>query len=163
MPGGGQRRAGLGQLLREARLAVAADRLADLGQRPPGRRLDVAHLRRGPRRVALGQPARQLALQRDQRQGVAEQVVQVAGEAQPLLGDGEAGELVPGLHQFGVHGHEVPRPAEGEGGEQAQQRQDEQVAEQTVGGDHARADGSRGQDRRPYPALRQLLAAAADT
>ena len=55
-----------------------------LGQRLAPDPLDVPHLVAGPRRLALRQPRGQLGLQDDHRQGVAEQVVQVARDALPL-------------------------------------------------------------------------------
>ena len=81
----------------EHRLAVAADRLADLAQRVARDALDVADLGRRGLGVVGQPPARELGLDRDDRQRVAEQVVQVAGEALALVGHGQAGDLGAGL------------------------------------------------------------------
>ena len=74
----------------ERRAAVAADRVADLARAPRARRPHVGDVRRRLVRVGRGssRPASS-RLERDQRQAVAEQVVQVAREAQALLGDGQ--------------------------------------------------------------------------
>jgi hypothetical protein len=138
--GRGQRRPRLGEGLGEADLPVAAHRVTDLGQRPPRGGLDVGHLLPGPDRVVLGQPAGELALERDQRQAVAQQVVEVTGEAQSLLGDGVADQLLAGLDQFGVDRDEVPHPAKCEAGQQTEERKEEDGAEQAVRGEHAGAD-----------------------
>jgi hypothetical protein len=68
--------------------AVAADRLAHLHERGTGHVLHLADLGRGLLRARGQQPARELGLQRDDRQAVAEQVVQVTGEALSLPGHG---------------------------------------------------------------------------
>ena len=55
---------------------------------------------------------RQLGLERDQGERVAEQVVQVAGDPQPLLGDGEPGELLAcGSRSFRFARVVLPREA----------------------------------------------------
>ena len=76
--------------------AVAADRLAHLGQRLPGRPAATSvELRRAP---GAGSRRRSFAasslLSAISGERVAEQVVEVAGDAQPLLLDGEPGELL---------------------------------------------------------------------
>ena len=102
-PRGAQRGAGPVQLGGEGDLPVAGDRLADLGQRLAPDRLDVRDLRQRRLEVARRQPARRLRLDHHHRQRVAEQVVQVAGEPQPLLGDRGTGQLLPGLAQLADH------------------------------------------------------------
>ena len=52
--------------------------------------------------IALDEPRGELALERDHGQAVAEQVVQVARDPQPLLGDGEPRELLAGVAQLAV-------------------------------------------------------------
>ena len=79
--------------LRQRRVPVAADRLAHLRQRAARDRLESAISRGRLVRASRQQPPGQLRLERDHRQAVAEQVVQVAREAQALLGDGQLGEL----------------------------------------------------------------------
>ena len=91
--GVGQGRPDAVQLAAKLRRPVPVDRLAYLRQRLPADRLDVGGRRGGQRRVALDQAPYHLGLHHDQRQRVAEQVVQVAGEAQPLLGDRGLREL----------------------------------------------------------------------
>ncbi|GAA3071099.1 hypothetical protein GCM10020254_13610 [Streptomyces goshikiensis] len=87
----------------EAGLAVAGDGLPYLGQRLPAHRFDVADLAEGGVDVAGRDPAGHLRLHHDHREGVAQQVVQVAREAQPLLVDRRPGQLLPGVPQF-THG-----------------------------------------------------------
>ena len=68
--------------------SVAAHSFADLLERPARDLLDVGHLslHLSPRRPTLEQPPRQLGLEGDHREAVAEQIVEVAGKAQPLFG-----------------------------------------------------------------------------
>ena len=61
----------------------------------------------GPFRVDRGEPGGEFGLQRDHREAVPQDVVHVAGEAQPLLGGGQprlGGLALPGLHE------QVPEP-----------------------------------------------------
>ncbi|HEY3978736.1 MAG TPA: hypothetical protein VGM79_15780 [Streptosporangiaceae bacterium] len=48
------------------------------------------------RRVGTQQPDGQVALEADRRQALAEQVAQVAADAQALTGEGLLGQLRPG-------------------------------------------------------------------
>ncbi len=87
--------------------------------------------------------ARQLALQGDQGERVAEQVVQVAGEAQPFLVGGELGDGGAGLaqrdggpDQFAHAGHR----------EAAQQRREQQCGDE--GGPARHHQRQRGEQRR---------------
>ena len=69
---------------------------ADVGQ---GLARDVEHLAEliaGAGRVGAHQPPGDLGLQRDRRQAVTEQVVQVPGEPHPLADDGQLGQLTAG-------------------------------------------------------------------
>ena len=90
-----------GQLGAEVGGAVSADDRAHFPQRVMGY---LAHLEHLPGGVLVA-PARQLrgelALDGYQGQVPAEHVVQVAGEAQPLLGDRQAGVLGPGPVELG--------------------------------------------------------------
>ena len=98
-PGRLERDLRAGQLARQRRLPVAADRLADLGSalRVSSR---ICSTSVAASSGAGGQQlAGQLGLERDQRQVVTEQVVQVAGEAQPLLGHRHLGQLGARLAQ----------------------------------------------------------------
>ena len=99
-----------GQLVDKRRLAVAADRLAHLAQRRARDVLDVGESRAARLRVGVQQPRGELGLQRDHRQAMAEQVVQVAREAQPLLGDGAPRDLAARLAQR--HVGAISRPNE---------------------------------------------------
>jgi hypothetical protein len=86
---------------------VPADRLAHLAQGVTGDGLDVGHVV-GGRLGVVGQALlRELGLQRDDRQRVAEQVVQVAREALALVGDREARHLRAGFHQLAVGTHDL--------------------------------------------------------
>ena len=79
---------------RERRLAVAADRLAHGRQRLARDPLDVRDLGRGPLRSVGSSAPRELALEGDDRQAVAEGVVEVARDPVALLGDGQRRELL---------------------------------------------------------------------
>ncbi len=72
------------QLLVQRRLPVAAHRLAHLAQRLAGHPLHVGDLGGRPLGIDRHQPPGQLGLDGDHRQAVAEQVVQVTGEALAL-------------------------------------------------------------------------------
>ena len=72
---------GAGELVAQPAQVVAAHRVAHLRQRLARDALDVSDLGHRARQVALGQPRRQFRLQDDDRQRVAEQVVQVAPDA----------------------------------------------------------------------------------
>ena len=96
-PGGGQRHPRAGQLSFQCGLPVAADRLAHLVQGVAGDGFDLGHLTRRVRRTRLHEPAGQLGLDRDHRQAMSEQVVEVAGKALALLGDRHPRQLGPSL------------------------------------------------------------------
>ncbi|GAV40309.1 hypothetical protein Saa2_03198 [Streptomyces acidiscabies] len=98
--GGREGRAGAGQFGREAALPVAGDRLADLRQGLAAHRLDVRDLDQGRVQVPGCQAAGGLRLHDDHREGVAQQVVQVTGEAEPLLLHRAPGEFLAGGAQF---------------------------------------------------------------
>ena len=76
---------------------VAADRLAHLAQRVARDGLDVGHVGRSRLGVVGQALARELGLERDDRERMAEQVVQVAGEALALVGDGQPRHLGAGV------------------------------------------------------------------
>ena len=105
---GAQRGARALERIREPLPAVALHRLAHLGERAAGDRLDVLELVRRGRGIALHQPRCELALERDHREAVPEQVVQVARDPQALLGDRELGELLARLLQLAVRGDLAP-------------------------------------------------------
>jgi hypothetical protein len=117
--GRGQGPAGGGELGGQARLPVAGHRLPHLREGAAGDRFQLGDLLRRPLRVRFERPSGQLALERDQRQAVAEQVVQVARDPQPLLRDRHPGQLGAGLLQR-IDQHVAPFRAVGE--EAAQQR-----------------------------------------
>src|SRR5207249_9813005 len=56
----------------------------------------------------LDQPAGELALQCDDRETVAEQIVQVTGKAQPLLSDRKPSNLLAGQRQLLVRFDQQP-------------------------------------------------------
>ena len=79
-----QRELGVDDLALQALAAVTAHGDPHLRQGVAGDPFDVAHLLLGTGGVTLRQPCRQFRLQRDGRQRVAEQVVQVARDALAL-------------------------------------------------------------------------------
>ena len=103
IPAAGERCASTVERVGEGESPVALDGLAHLGQRLSGDALDLRHLRRGATRVALGSSfvaSSLLSAIRDRR--VAEQVVQVAGDPQALLGDGQRGRAPRAPRQLAV-------------------------------------------------------------
>jgi hypothetical protein len=96
--------AGTGELLVERGPPVAGDGLADLAQGLTRHVFDVMNLCRRLLRRRGKEPAGQLALECDEGEAVAEEVVQIPGEAQPLFADGKTGELFPRRPQLGDGG-----------------------------------------------------------
>ena len=80
--------------------AAAARQLTHVPQRTAGQPLHLDHLGVRPFRVDRHDAGRQLALQRHHLQRVAEDVVQVLGEPQPLAGRAELGGVAAGLVQL---------------------------------------------------------------
>ncbi|RIH76340.1 hypothetical protein Mterra_03888 [Calidithermus terrae] len=125
-PGGAQGQPGPGELALQAPRLVALHRLAHLGGGLAADPLDLAHLAGGSSRVALGELGGELGLEGDDREGVAQQVVQVAGDAL-ALGDGrQALVLLGGLHQLAL----VTFALEGRGVEQADEGGEEHRREE---------------------------------
>ena len=93
-PGRLEHEPGVLELALERWLARAADRVADACQRLAGDPLDIGDLGPGSVGVPGQQPAGELALDRDERQAVAEDVMEVAGDPVALLGDGQRRELL---------------------------------------------------------------------
>ena len=87
--------------------AVATDRRTDVHQRPSRNPFDVGHLGGSPGRIPGQSTAGQLGFQRDHRQAVAKQVVEVASNSEPLVRRGEAGDLRSCLLQLAVDDHET--------------------------------------------------------
>ena len=79
---------------------IAVDGLPHLVQRLASDSLDVPGVLGGRRRVAVGEATYCLGLDHHHRQGVPEQVVQVAGEPLALLGDRASSQLLPGPPQL---------------------------------------------------------------
>ncbi len=100
-----QEGAGAVEFRGQAALAVAGDGLADLGERLPADGLDVGGLAERGVQVAGGEAAYGLGLDDDHGHGVAEQVVQVAGEAEPFPFDGAARQFLAGVAEL-AHGLE---------------------------------------------------------
>ena len=92
--GGLEGEAGLLDLSGEAFAAVAADGLADFGERGAGGAFDVGDFGGGAGgfigRAASDETAGELGFEDDDREGVAEDIVEVAGDALAL---GDGGEL----------------------------------------------------------------------
>ncbi len=86
-------------------LAVALDRAAYVGERVAAEPLEVGDLGAGAFDVDVEKLLGELGLHRDHGERVAEDVVQVAGEAGALVVDGEAGVLELGVDQVDVAGH----------------------------------------------------------
>src|SRR6185369_6366802 len=97
--GGGQGRAGVGDLGGEGDVAVAGDRVPHVGQRLAGQPFHVGDLGLGPVRVQPYQAAGQLGHDGER---VAEDVVQVAGEPVALVLDREPADLLPGGVELAV-------------------------------------------------------------
>ncbi len=85
---------GARELAIETRLSIAANGLAHRRERLAGDLLHVGDL--GPRPVGFPrqETAGELALDGDQREAMAKNVVEVAGDPVALLGDGQRGELL---------------------------------------------------------------------
>ena len=71
------------QLGGQTHLAIAGNGGSDIGQALTGKRRNFAHLVRRPVRIDAHEALGQLGFDRDGGQGVAEQVVQIAADAQP--------------------------------------------------------------------------------
>ena len=82
--GGGEGGARVGQLARQRQLAIAGHGAAHVGEGVAGQPLEVEHLRLGARGVDVHEPCGELGLDRDHGERVAQDVVQVAGEAVAL-------------------------------------------------------------------------------
>lgn len=78
---------------RERRTPVSAHRIADLLQRLPGNLLDFVHLRHRTLRLIHRKPRSDLTFERNDRQRVPKQFMQIAREAQPLLGNRRRSKL----------------------------------------------------------------------
>ena len=105
---GGEGRAGALERLGERAPTVPLQRLAHLAQRLPRHALHFLQLGLRARRITLDELHRQLALERDQRERVAEQVVQVARDPHSLLGDGGPGELLARGTKLPVRPYRAP-------------------------------------------------------
>ncbi|CAM5480259.1 hypothetical protein SPURM210S_04036 [Streptomyces purpurascens] len=118
--GRGQGDPGTGEFGAQAGTSVAGDGLAYVHQGLAADLLDVGDLLGQGCLVRLpGQhQAGQLALERDQGEGVAEQVVQVPGQAQALLVGGELGDGGAGLAQGDGRPDEFAHAGHGEAAEQ---------------------------------------------
>ncbi len=73
-----------GQLGEDAVAAISADGLTHISQRSAGGVFDIQHLLLGTLRIAVHQFARQFGLEGNERQGMSEHVVQVAGNSLPF-------------------------------------------------------------------------------
>ena len=118
MPAAASAVLGHGQLACQGHLAVAGRGGPDIRQRLPGDPLHVRDLGLGPLRIQAREPPGQFRLDRHDRQRVTEDVMQIAGELMALLGQGEPGDLVPGLDQLGVALDDVAHAPRGQGGNQ---------------------------------------------
>lgn len=111
----GQDRRGGVRLRGERHVTVAAGHRAHIRQRLTGDVQQRGDLLAGLLRPAGHQAVDQLALERDRGEAVAQQVVQVPREAQPLLRDGQPGEFgaraVHLLDEVGEPGQSVDHQA----------------------------------------------------
>ena len=97
---GFQRAAGLQEFGSESLTAISANGFAHVGQRGTRSMLHVLHLLLGALRIAVHQLARELGLQGDERQGVSQQIVQVARNAFALGNLGQVLDFVLGALQL---------------------------------------------------------------
>jgi hypothetical protein len=74
--------------------------LADLGEGLTADGLDVRDLDEGGVQIAGSEATGGLGLDHHHGQGVAQQIVQVTGETQPLLGDGVPRQLLAGVPEL---------------------------------------------------------------
>ncbi len=147
---------GRGQLAGQVGLAETRDRFAHVGQRLAGHRLQLGDFSGRPVWIGGEHPPGQLGLERDQRQRMAKQVVQVPGNSQSFLGGRRPGQLRAGSAQ---HVERDGSPG-GAVGKQGGQRRDDDDREGIAGwimpdddhddsGDHARRGPGQ---RRPWRA-----------
>ena len=90
---GAQQRDGLLGLGGEGDLALASATLSYLGGLGEGERDELVDLRGRRGAIVLDQAPREIALERDRRQALAQQVVQVTGKPPALCVDGLLGEF----------------------------------------------------------------------
>nr|AEM44315.1 two-component system sensor kinase [uncultured bacterium] len=107
----GQHGHGVGDLSGQAHVAVSGGYRPYVGQRLARGLQNLCELLLGAVRLAGQQPVGQLAFEGDGGQAVAQQVVEVAREAQPFLVDGEPGQVGAGLVNLR---HQVRQPGETE-------------------------------------------------
>jgi hypothetical protein len=96
---GGQRRPGRGDLAGQADAAYSHGGGPHVGQGVAGQRLQVGELPAGPVQVDVEQALRQFGLDGDHGQRVAEDVVQVVGDAGAFVLHGQVGDLLLGGEQ----------------------------------------------------------------
>ena len=128
-------------------MPVRVHGLPHLCERVPRHVLHLAQLDGGAPGIALEQLLGELALERDHRERVAEQIVEVPGDPQPLLRHGEPRELPAGRAQLPVRAH-LPS----ERGHQRSDRDDRQHGDtdrgsRCAGGERDDADPGAGDER----------------
>src|SRR5664279_1104709 len=96
-----QRLAGAEEFGGQSLTTISADGFAYVGQRGARSVLNILHFLLGTLRIAVHQLARQFGFQRDQRQRVSQQIVEVSSNAFPLGNLGEMFDLVLRELQFG--------------------------------------------------------------
>lgn len=159
--GGGERGAGSGQFAGEGEASVAGDGVAYVHQGLAADPFDVGDLEGRLFRMAGEHPPGQFALQGDQRERVAEQVVQVTGEAQALLVGGELRHRGASLTQLHGGAYQLAYAGHGESAEQCGQEQAGDQVPRALAADgeaEPRHQGGHGGDqlyRRPAAAVRR--------
>ncbi len=133
-PGG----AGPFELLREVGRAITAGELAGLAQGGVSCGPHLEHLLRGTLVTACRQGGGELRLHRDGREAAPQHVVDVSGEAEPLLGDGECRLGRARLVELDDHRQEPEGDPHGE---------DQEERDQQGGGCEPRIAGRRGRER----------------
>lgn len=111
------------QFGRQRQLPVARDGGAHVGEGVASQPLQIEDLGLGADRVGFDETAGQFGLDRDDREAVAEDVVQVAGEPGAFELDGQLGLLLAGAGQrvaVSTHGDRPPHDAADGGGPQRQ-------------------------------------------
>jgi hypothetical protein len=97
-----QYRPSAGELTGQGHAPVSLDRGSHIAERIARQPFYVGDLFACPLVITPDQSTRQLGFHADRGKAVPDEVMQVPGEAQPLFGDGQLGELLPRFGEFAV-------------------------------------------------------------
>ena len=150
------------QLAGQRDVAVALHGAAYVGERVAAEPLEVGDLGAGPLDVDVEELLGQLGLDRDHGERVAEDVVQVAGEAGALVVDGEAGVLVLGVDEVDVAGHHRAEAEDRHGGGHDPERRADLAAPVLAGTEGDRPDDQGRRDGCGHPEREEHHARDAD-